>query len=381
MPATNLSKLKVSLTKHNAHKLATLLKKYKTDEVLDHLDEVRAEKAQSHKNLSVQDDNKLPEVWSVAKSLGDDAIDGLVLVGIIFSHHALIEAMKNRSSRAPYTGRIERGKQLKGKEYTNFARIVDQLGYATELGPSGFAFSLRGLFSIMGLGPLVQSLLGLKLRAAGWDKSNTIYSEAKALGFHEVFGISASEFGAWLSKGVAPISDESAIPIKDQEFFQAADEGASRTPFAFRPGHVERATDPIRRKGSPRTRANQLHNEIQNGLYVFFKEALGEKNVGTELETGCGTSVDLATKESGSIIFYEIKTCPSVRTSIRQAIPQLLEYAFWPHEKRADRLVIVSHRPLTKDAKRYLEHLHESFEVPISYQQYSLKQKKLLPSR
>lgn len=381
MASTDLSKLKVSLTKHNAHKIATLLRKYKADDVPHHLDEVHAERAQTYKNLSMQPGDRVPDVWERVKAFGDEAIDGLVLIGIIFSHHALIDAMKNASARAMCAGRIDRGNQLDGKAYTNFARVVDQLGYATELTKSGFAFNLQNLLATAGLGPLVRDLLARKLQAAGWRQTNTIVDEASSLGLQRVFGISAPEFKAWLSKGLTPASIEPAILVKDQEFFQAVIEGRSYGPFEFKPGHMDRATAALSRKPSPRTKATRLHNEIQNELYAYLRDELGEENVGTEVATGCGTSVDLATRSSGSVTFYEIKTSPSVRTNIRQAIPQLLEYAFWPGAKRANKLVIVSHLALTKDAEQYLAHLRKRFKVPITYQQFSLKRKKLLSSR
>ena len=87
-----------------------------------------------------------------------------------------------------------------------------------------------------------------------------------------------------------------------------------------------------------------------------------------------GTTIDgLATRYDDEVTFYEIKTGSSVRSSIRQALPQLLEYAFWPEEQRADKLIIVSQLPITADAKRYLRFLRKQFKLPISYKQFDLK--------
>lgn len=91
---TNLSKLNVSLTKHGAHKIALLLAKYDKDEVLNHLwgtDEgINIESAQAHKNLSVTAAGKVPDVWNKAREQGEETINALVLIAIIFSHNALI---------------------------------------------------------------------------------------------------------------------------------------------------------------------------------------------------------------------------------------------------------------------------------------------------
>ena len=126
------------------------------------------------------------------------------------------------------------------------------------------------------------------------------------------------------------------------------------------------------------TKINQLHNDIQNRLYTFLSDRLGTECVGTELDTGQGTSIDLVTKHNGVITFFEIKTSHSVRASIRQAIPQLLEYAYWPAGKRADELVIVSHLPLTKVAGHYLIYLREVFKLPLSYRQFDLNKNELI---
>ena len=109
-----------------------------------------------------------------------------------------------------------------------------------------------------------------------------------------------------------------------------------------------------------------------------MKAKIGAPNVGTEVNTGSGTAVDLVTQKGGVTTFYEIKTGASVRASIRQAIPQLLEYAYWPNSTRADKLVIVSHLPITKAAEKYLDFLRGKFALPIIYQQFDLSKKALV---
>ncbi|MRK21527.1 hypothetical protein [Pseudomonas sp. JG-B] len=375
---TDLSRLKVSLTKHNAHKIARLLKDYRADQILEKLHEVHAEEAQAYKNLSVLPDNKIPEVWSKVKKLGDNAIDALVFVSIIFSHHKLIDAMISASSRSGFSGRIERGVQIKAKEYTNFARVIDQLGFATKLDYPGVTFNLRSMFEIPGLGPLVGELLEHKLVAARWNRFGSVSDEAVAQNFHQVFGLSASEFKDWLSTDVQPKTAGTSLLPKDEEFFQGEGEGGALKEFEFRAGHTERAVEPISKAASAKTKVNQLHNDIQNKLFSYLCAQYGEKCVGTELDTGSGTSIDVVVKEEGKTTFYEIKTSASVRTNIRQAIPQLLEYAYWSERKSADELVIVSPLPITKSAARYLKFLRKEFKLPLSYRQFDIKTNELI---
>ena len=364
--------MKVSLTKHNAHKVARLLKDYAASDVFDRLDEVHAEHAQARKNLSTLAGDALPPVWSKAQALGEDAIDALVLVAIVFSHAALITAMSTASQRRGFSGRIERGLQLGGKEYTNFVRIIDQLGFATKMARDGVTFNLKGMFQVSGLGPLVNELIELKLIEAKWGRSNSASDEAAKLHFQKVFGISAKDLKSWLTLDAQPTEARPSITAKDEEYFQEDTEGPREKPFEFKSGHVDRDIEPLTRSASPKSKANRLHNEIQNKLYAHLKDKLGKKCVGTELDTGTGTAVDLATHKSGRMTFYEIKTGSSVRANIRQALPQLLEYAFWPEAQRADELVIVSHLPPTTAAKKYIAHLGQKFGIPLTYKQFDL---------
>lgn len=383
---TDLTLLTVSLTKHNAHKIASLLKLYPANQILYHLDEVAAEEAQARKNLSIQPLNVVPEVWAKAKKLGDNAIDSLVLVGIIFSHHDLIVAMINASARSGLSGRIQRDIQLSGKPYTNFVQIVDQLGYATKRNRNGVSFNLRTMFEIPGFGPLVCELLSHKLAAAGWKPQGIISrkmvaDESVVQGFHRVFGVPSEEFKDWFVADTQPTSAGTHMPAKDEEFFRREDDSSpDPEPFVFIEGHQKRSVEPISRTASAKSKANQLHNDIQNRLYEYLASQLGPKNVGTEIDTGSGTAIDLATCDGiSNITFYEIKTSPSVRTSIRQAIPQLLEYAYWPSVERANKLVVVSHLPITNEAEVYLQQLREQFGLPLFYQQFDMTANTLVP--
>lgn len=59
---------------------------------------------------------------------------------------------------------------------------------------------------------------------------------------------------------------------------------------------------------------------------------------------------------------------------IRQALPQLLEYAYWQGDtKRADSLIIVSPKKITAKADAYLEFLRVQFKLNIHYLQFEPK--------
>ena len=376
---TDLNKLTVSLTKHGAHKVAALLKKYDANEVLNHLEDsepgINIESAQAKKTLSANDQGDVPALWNEAKQQGGETIDALVLIAIIFSHHELISAMQGSSDKRQFSGTINRGVHIDDKAYTNFAHIIEELGYSTEHSVDHVNYNLHKLFQIKGLNKLVIKILTLKLETAGWDKKNSVIDESIALEFHSVFSVTETEFRAWLVTGELTDLQGPQEAIEDSNFFFRADDKPSSLPFIFHAGHSNKKTGTVKVLPSQKeSTATLLHNEIQNSLYVELVSQYGKDNVGTEVDTGQGTSIDIVVKTDEFCWFYEIKTAPSVRACIRQAIPQLLEYAYW-HGKddRADRLIIVSPLPLTKEAETYLYFLREKFQLKIYYQEHQIR--------
>jgi hypothetical protein len=92
--------------------------------------------------------------------------------------------------------------------------------------------------------------------------------------------------------------------------------------------------------------------------------------------------VDIAVRlneKPGAEIYYELKTGkPSVKRSIRDALSQIMEYAFYPPNiQRARGLVIVSQWELDCNGKKYIDMLNKEFNLPIFYQQFVLGDKEL----
>jgi len=372
----NLTKLTVSLTKHGAHKIAILLKKYDANDVLNHLwgsvPGVKIEKAQAVKNLSANSKGVVPDVWNEARSHGNDAINALTLIAIIFSHYALIKAMRDsRNTSIPFTGSIIRGEQLEDKAFTNFAHTIEELGYSTKHSTNRVEYNLKKLFEIEGLNELALKLLTLKLRVAGWDERTSLVDELLDQDFQEVFSIDKEQFESWLLTGsISGKSEE--LPEEDLKFFTTASDAPTAGKFSFKAGHRAKKTGKVGiKKSKEEATADLLHNQIQNKLYEQLVEKYGEDFVGTEIPTGDGTSIDVVIKHPDFCWFYEIKTAESVKACIRQAIPQLLEYAYWQAKSdNADRLIIVAPLPLTKEAEIYLNFLKKQFALPLFYEQF-----------
>lgn len=122
-----------------------------------------------------------------------------------------------------------------------------------------------------------------------------------------------------------------------------------------------------------------VHKAISDGLKAKLKEKFGKKNVKTEVNAGYGNNkIDLVVKHQDEFIFYEIKSYNSSRTSIREALGQLLEYCSWTNSKNATKLVVVSQLLGDKeDAKIYIKHIRDTFGIPIYFQTFDLTSKEL----
>lgn len=374
---TDLTKLRVSLTKHGAHKLATLLRIYNKDEVLKHLWGTargsRIEEVQARVNLSARQRGKdvaVPALWNEVRSLGDPAIDAAVLLAIIFSHHQLMEALQTGAIGDTATGIVTRDEVISDKAFTNFAHVIEELGYSVEHKKEFISYDFTRMFAIKGLNVVAAELLKLKLTEARWSGKGSFVDELVTHGFHRALAVSADYFRNWLGKGAQTVPP---VVIDEDGFFSGSDGvDAEVLPgaFVFVPGHKGRKTGTV--PIAPRSavgRATLLHNKMQDALVAELVAKHGKDFVGSEQSTGNGTAIDCVVKTGAFCWFYEIKTARSVRACIRQAIPQLLEYAYWHGGKdRCDRLIIVGPSALTKQAAKYLEFLNQSFGLEFHYE-------------
>jgi hypothetical protein len=80
------------------------------------------------------------------------------------------------------------------------------------------------------------------------------------------------------------------------------------------------------------------------------------------------------------IILYEVKTYPTALASIRMALGQLLEYAFYPVQELSHEFYIVSHLSATKNDLLYLQHISDKFKLTIGYIHYNIETKQIEPN-
>ncbi|MBS7350724.1 MAG: hypothetical protein KIG95_11325 [Comamonas sp.] len=154
-------------------------------------------------------------------------------------------------------------------------------------------------------------------------------------------------------------------------------ENIAPTDFVFTPKDVEKKDKVTATYREQVKEIDLVHNEIQEAVYRLLVKEYGKENVSCEQDTGYGTKIDIAVKANDSYIFYEIKTANTSKASIREALSQLLEYAYYPNHERASRLVIISPAALSQDSERYLRKLREQFKIPIYYQHFDLEKKSI----
>lgn len=116
------------------------------------------------------------------------------------------------------------------------------------------------------------------------------------------------------------------------------------------------------------TSYDPYHDKIQNALFDFLNEKSDYKKVKIEKDR-----VDIKAKTSDNKWHYfEIKTdCPKL--SIRKAIGQIMEYAYYPNLIKAEKLIIVADENPDIDTINYLNFIREKFKVPITYRSFDLE--------
>lgn len=145
----------------------------------------------------------------------------------------------------------------------------------------------------------------------------------------------------------------------------------SDLPFTFQErlsiGEGSTSRDSARKSITVTLRSNQ----IKQRLSEILKSAAAGK-LGDEIPSGSGGRIDLVCLlPSGEHDFYEIKPSTLARHAIREALPQLLEYAYRQGGHGARRLIVASQAPLDSVSGDFLEALRER-GLPIHYEHVPL---------
>jgi len=112
------------------------------------------------------------------------------------------------------------------------------------------------------------------------------------------------------------------------------------------------------------------HNKLTRALFFRLRKKYGTDCVHCNCPTqnGTGTLIDILVMRGRERWVYEIKVGENARQCIREALGQILEYAYWPGGLRATRLIIVGEPPIQKHEKAYLGWLRKEFGLPLAYE-------------
>jgi hypothetical protein len=84
--------------------------------------------------------------------------------------------------------------------------------------------------------------------------------------------------------------------------------------------------------------------------------------------------IDISVHRKTEVLLYEIKSNLEPRRVIREALGQILEYAYHPQrvQKLPLRLIIVGRCPLSPTEQLYIETLRRKFSLPLEYRVVSV---------
>jgi hypothetical protein len=118
------------------------------------------------------------------------------------------------------------------------------------------------------------------------------------------------------------------------------------------------------RRGTKPVNYTPEHDKMQAKLMAELQAEYGREHVWREMDF-----VDVRVETDRELIYFEIKTDLDPRAVLRQAIGQILEYAYHPARtgRRPDRLVVVGRTTLGPEDEAYLSMLCERFKLPLGY--------------
>jgi hypothetical protein len=112
------------------------------------------------------------------------------------------------------------------------------------------------------------------------------------------------------------------------------------------------------RAAQKETKYDPLHVRIQNRLYRNLCARHGKNSV--KYEKGF---VDLILTKDNLVTFIEIKTDLTTKSCIRSALGQLLEYANYPNQKKANKLLIVGEATPSTEDETYMNYIRDTYDV------------------
>lgn len=140
-----------------------------------------------------------------------------------------------------------------------------------------------------------------------------------------------------------------------------------KTPFEFQPSAPTQSSEHAKRRLIDSTIVTRLHVEMQRKLYKVLVEKFGINCVSVEHPMASGRPADIVVQKNDRYDVYEIKTALAPRDCVRQALGQLLEYAYWPGSPDCETIWVVGPSSVDSATVEFLERLEKSFGLSITY--------------
>jgi hypothetical protein len=124
------------------------------------------------------------------------------------------------------------------------------------------------------------------------------------------------------------------------------------------------ATGTVPKRSIPATTMDLAHATLQHELYVLLVKQYGKAAVIKEEDFA-----DIKLKRDGQVTIIEVKTDPRPMRAVREALGQLLEYAFGcaNNGDTVGRLVVAAPGEPSDLDRRYIEHLRSERGLPLHY--------------
>lgn len=205
----DLDNLAVSLTKNGYLKIATLVERHPSDEILDNVYGVHAgvNLVRSQVANILGADPNVPSFWDDIRRFDRRTIQSFTFLAVVFSHHRLINLFLEAGGGSP-RGTISRD-DLSEKEFTNLVYAMAELDLCEyEKGATSIDYDLTSLVDqLRRPRRLVERLFRSKLIRCGWRDpeeyplagDQPVLGECQDQRFHQALGLRIGEFNEWLT--------------------------------------------------------------------------------------------------------------------------------------------------------------------------------------
>lgn len=148
--------------------------------------------------------------------------------------------------------------------------------------------------------------------------------------------------------------------------FEQMRDASGKVPF--RKGHTPRPATGDGERSAQTLVISYRHNLMLDRLVAVLRERYGEDAVGTEHPTGTGGRADAVVQRSdGRLDLYEIKVAVRAADAVREAMGQLLEYAYRRGGLEPSTLYVVAEPALDAITAEFLSRLNMEFGLKLQY--------------